>query len=158
MVEIIFRTGHYKGNIRKSARVQTNAQKNEMLQIQAQIIPEGDTALPLVIEPAVVLLDSIRPDDPENDWEFKIVLKNLSDKKVKVHLVAGPTELFKINIPSKDIKPGKERYIELEFEEDLIDELFTKSITIELNDSASTRYTIPVTKARRWGPVKRAGR
>ena len=101
------------------------------------------------------MLDSIRPDNPNKKWKFKLAMQNLSEEKVKAHLVSGPTDLMKIKIPGKDIKPGKERYIELEFDDEILDELFTKSLTIELNDSSTTRYTIPITKTRRWGPTRR---
>ena len=105
-----------------------------------------------------VMLDSIRPDNPEKKWKFKVAMRNIGEEKVKVHLVSGPTELFKIKIDKKDIKPGKERFIEFQFDERILDDMFAKSLTIELNDSAATRYTIPITKARRWGPTRHTSR
>jgi len=157
IAEIIFKTGHYNGKIRKSTRLTTNAEKNTNLQIQAHVLKPADTARPLMIEPMAVQLDSIRPDDPGRDWKFKVAVQNLGEEKVKARLIAGPTDLFKIKVP-KDIKPGQEKYIELKFDESILDQLFTKSLTIELDDSAATRYTIPITKARRWGPTRHASR
>jgi hypothetical protein len=157
IAEIIFKTGHYNGKVRKSTRLTTNAEKSSNLQIQAHVFKPADTVRPLMIEPMAVELDSIRPDDPGKSWKFKVAVHNVGEEKVKAHLVAGPTELFEIKIP-KDIKPGKEEYIELKFDENILEQLFTKSITIELDDSAATRYTIPITKARRWGPTRHASR
>jgi len=124
------------------------------LQIEAHILGKADTARPLIIEPMAVELDSIRPDNADRKWDFRLAVKNISTEKVKAHLVYGPTTLIDIDIPDKDIKPGKEKYIELGFDERIVDTLFTKSITIELDDSAHTRYTIPITKSRRWGPTR----
>lgn len=124
----------------------------------ANIMKDADTTRPLMIEPMAVMLDSVRPDNPEKKWKFKVAMRNIGEDKVKAHLVTGPAELFKIKIDDKDIKPGDERYIELQFDEEILDEMFTKSLTIELDDSAATRYTIPITKARRWGPTRHASR
>jgi len=132
--------------------------KNERISIQATVLKVSDTAKPLMIEPMVVALDSIRPDNPEKDWKFKVALINVGEEKVKAHLVSGPTDLCEIKVSSKDVKPGKEQYIELEFDDRILDEMFTKSLTIELDDSAATRYTIPIMKSRRWGPTRRASR
>jgi hypothetical protein len=43
---------------------------------------------------------------------------------------------------------------ELEFDDRIVDQLFAKSLTIELDDSTKTRYSIPITKSRRWGPTR----
>jgi hypothetical protein len=132
--------------------------KNERIQIQANILTATDTAKPLLIEPMVVALDSIRPDDPEKDWKFKVAMVNIGEEKVKAHLVSGPTDLCEIKVSNKDVKPGNEQYIELEFDDRILDEMFTKSLTIELDDSAATRYSIPIMKSRRWGPTRHASR
>ena len=132
--------------------------KNERIQIQATVLPVSDTAKPLVIEPMVIALDSIRPDDPEKDWKFKVAMVNVGEEEVKAHLVSGPAELCGIKVSDKDIKPGKEQYIELEFDDRILEQMFTKSLTIELDDSSATRYTIPIMKSRRWGPTRHASR
>ena len=127
---------------------------NTSLQINANVLTKSDTARPLIIEPMVVDLDSIRPDNADRKWDFRLAVRNISRENVKAHLVYGPTSLMDIEIPDKEIKPGKERYIELGFDERITDTLFTKSVTIELEDSAKTRYTIPIIKSRRWGPTR----
>ncbi len=144
--------------MRKSASIKTNAQKNARIQIKAYVLKPSDTTKPLIIEPMSVMLDSVRPDNPGKKWKFKLALQNLGEEKVKAHLVCGPIDLIEIKLPKKDIKPGKERYIELRFDDRVLDQIFAKSLTIELNDSAATRYTIPITKSRRWGPTRQASR
>ncbi len=153
-VEIIFRTGHYKGKVRKSTSVRTNAKKQERLQIQATILKDADTSRPLMLEPTAIQLDEIRPDNPNRKWKFKVALLNIGEENVKVHMVSAPKGLFDVKLPGKDIKPGKERYIEFKFDDRIGQELFTKSVTFELNDEAKTRYTIPISKSRRWGPTR----
>ncbi len=121
------------------------------------MIKPDENPPPLTIEPKAVLLDSVRPDDPEDDWEFKLIFTNTGEETVKPTMVYKPHELFEIDLPDK-VEPGEEEFVEMKFDERILDELFTKSFTIELDDSAHTRYTIPVTKAKRWGPTRHAER
>lgn len=142
--------------VRKSASITTNAQSNSRLQIVANIIKDGDTTRPLLLAPMTVELDSIRPDDPDKEWKFKIAMKNVGGEKVRAHVANFPTNLFKVKLDEKSISPGEERYIEFQFDGNILEEMFSKSLTIELDDSAATRYTIPINKARRWGPTRHA--
>lgn len=158
IAEIIFKTGKYTGVVRKSASITTNAQSNSRLQIVANIIKDGDTTKPLMLEPMAVELDSIRPDNPDKEWKFKVAMRNFGEEKVSAHLVSLPTDLFEVKIDDKGIDPGKERYIEFQFNDAILEEMFSKSLTIELDDSAATRYTIPINKARRWGPTRHASK
>lgn len=158
IAEIIFKTGQYSGVVRKSATVKTNAQNNSRLQIIANIVKSPDSTKPLVLEPMAIELDSIRPDNPDKDWKFKVAMRNVGTEKVKAHQVCGPEGLFEIKIDEKGINPGEERFIEFEFGGEILDEMFSKSLTIQLDDSAGTRYTIPINKARRWGPTRHASK
>ncbi len=142
--------------VRKSASITTNAQSNSRLQIVANIVKDGDTTLPLLLEPMAIELDSIRPDNPDKEWKFKVAMKNVGGEKVRAHVANFPTNLFKVKLDDKSIGPGEERYIEFQFDGSILEEMFSKSLTIELDDSAATRYTIPINKARRWGPTRHA--
>jgi hypothetical protein len=76
--------------------------------------------------------------------EVKLVVKNVSKTNVKMNLVSLPSDYLKIDIPDSEIKPGKEKEIKIRVNPLVNDEEFKKSFTFAVNDSAGTRYTIPV--------------
>jgi hypothetical protein len=54
---------------------------------------------------------------------------------------------------NKKVSAGGEKTFKLKSDQSMADELFSKSVTIEASDSTHTRFTLPISKARRWGPA-----
>jgi hypothetical protein len=82
---------------------------------------------------------------PNDRGEKKeITITNVSDKELHLRLVAGAPEYFEVDLPQK-VKAGKSEDLEVKLMEKLPKEKFEKSFTIEMDDSAKTRLTIPVT-------------
>ena len=73
--------------------------------------------------------------------EFKIT--NISEETVEVKLIDMPEGIFKLKLPKK-IKPGKTEKGKIEILDEYVSQEFKKSITIELTDKATTRFTIPI--------------
>jgi len=116
------------------------------LRLSGRITEPGDTANKLLeIDPFGLhaIVDQERK-------EYKIPIKNISDKSLNLELISTNPTYFTVNVPNKEIKPGKSRDIKVK----LIDPKshgtvgFEKSFTIELSDSAKTKYTIPVKYAK----------
>ena len=61
-----------------------------------------------------------------------------------MNLVSLPSDYLKIDVPDSEIKPGKEKEIKIRINPLVNDEEFKKSFTFAVNDSAGTRYTVPV--------------
>jgi hypothetical protein len=72
---------------------------------------------------------------------FKIT--NVSEENVEISLIDMPEGMFKLNLPKK-VKAGKTEEGSIEILDDYVSQEFKKSITIQLNDKATTRFTIPV--------------
>lgn len=72
---------------------------------------------------------------------FKI--NNVSDQKLNVHLVAAPDEYVKIELPDS-IEPGKTASGMVHLLKEAFDDEFEKSFTIEFDDEAKSRFTIPL--------------
>jgi len=80
-------------------------------------------------------------EKPRRRLEFTIT--NVTEEKLDLKLVDMPMGMFKVSLP-KNIKPGKTAKGKIELFDEFVSEQFEKSITIELSDEKSTRFTIPV--------------
>lgn len=113
------------------------------MSLRAEIYSQPDSLPEIGLDPNVVKYD----ENNRND-KIKIKVLNKSEQKLKMQLVSYPKGLLKIDVPDKEIKPGDDREIKVEIDNDFDGEDFAKSFTIQLNDADSTRYTIPVTLAK----------
>ena len=77
--------------------------------------------------------------------EKKLVVKNVSATPVKMKLVSQPYGFAVIEIPDGEIKQGKTKEIKVKVDKTFTGTEFKKSFTVELTDSAKTRFTVPVT-------------
>ena len=81
----------------------------------------------------------------EKAKEQKILVKNVSNAPVRMKLVSEPVGFVDVDLPADEVKPGKSKEIKVRVEKLFDEKEFKKSFTVELNDSAKTRFTIPVT-------------
>jgi len=94
----------------------------------------------------------VQLDNFAGESSVQVTMNNTSTDTLQARLVCGPTDLFDIEVPETDLNPNQSENISLTFDQRIIGEVFTKSFTIELNDSATTRYTVPVAKLVASGP------
>jgi hypothetical protein len=141
-VELIFTSSKGgRGAISKSATVtcNDNDRANFQLTFKGKTYDSPDSLQPLTLSDATVRIDA-----KEKGKEAKLVVKNVSKTNVMIHLVSQPSDFLKINVPDSEIKPGKEKEIKIRINSLTNDEEFKKSFTFAVNDSAGTRYTVPV--------------
>ncbi len=84
----------------------------------------------------------------------EFTIRNVSPENLEIKVVSQPYGYFKLDIP-KEVKADQAIKCKLKVNKDKLKEEFQKSITIELNDAAKTRFTIPV--IRRFIGVKPGG-
>jgi hypothetical protein len=151
-IELIFRTGQYQGKVVKTAltMIETDSILSERLFLKADVQSDADTAGPLAIQPKTVLLDDLEPGDLAGGVHIDVAMRNISSETVRARLICGPTDLFAIDVPEEDLPPGGVGHITFTLDETIVDTVFYKSLTIQLNDPDSTRYTIPVTRSLSW--------
>jgi hypothetical protein len=113
------------------------------ISITAEVYVNADSTYPLVISPPYL---DFSPFQGEKVMEKKVKLRNVSQEEIKLKIVDLPVDLLKIRLRGEKIKPAKEIELEVKLNRDLKEDSFNKSITIELNDKAKTRFTIPVKK------------
>jgi hypothetical protein len=116
-----------------------NSRGNFQISFDGQIYENPDSLYPLALSETSLTFH------PENrDEELKLKVKNVSEEKLRMRLIDYPYDLLKIDVTNKEIKPGKEKEIKVEIEDSFEGDNFKKSFTVELSDSASTRFTVPV--------------
>lgn len=142
-VELIFKAGGRSGGkISKHASVTTNdnSKGNFQLTLKAQIYDEGDSTHAILLLPK-----SVRFNDDTRNKEIEVKVVNQTKDKLRMRLVSYPLGILDVDVSDKEIKPGDDRKIKVKIDDSFEDKNFSKSFTIELNDNAQTRYTIPVT-------------
>lgn len=145
-LEIIFNTKTYKGNITKSPRIETNeGQPDKIVQIKANILLRPDSTYPVVISPYKLNISQFG-EKVRDEMTFEI--ENVSDIELKPTIVDMPSNLFDIKLPEK-IKAGQTGKATLKLKETALDISYDKSFTIEFNDEAKTRFSIPVRRSLR---------
>ncbi len=75
--------------------------------------------------------------------EGKLTITNMSDQDLQVKVVDEPPDFFKISVP-RTIKKGDKGEFALKVNPDHLKDAFEKSVTLEFNDPANSRFSIPV--------------
>jgi len=145
-LEIIFNTKTYKGNLSKQPRIETNEGKpDKRVIIKSNILLRPDSTYPVVIQPYKLNISQFG-EKIRDEMTFNI--ENVSDLDLKPTLVDIPSDLFDVELPDK-IKAGKTGKAKLKLKENALDVVYDKSFTIEFNDEAKTRFSIPVRRSLR---------
>lgn len=153
-VEIIFNTGHYSSKTSKSASIICNSQGlAPALSISAHPVKSMDSLKVFTISPALVSLDSTRPEEQKSPWEYEFAIRNVSSEELDLALISSPHEFVEVDVPGGSLSPGSEKTVRVKVDHTVADQLFNKSFTLEASDSARTRITVPISKAMRWGPA-----
>jgi hypothetical protein len=141
-LEIIFNTNKYKNRVVKSPKIISNASEQSVTFI-TNVQKDPNPSIPILIEPLAIDLSLPQYDLAE---EISFVLKNQTDKTLRVSLISYPEEFFEVTLPKK-IKSGKsaEGYIKIKAN-DLNDKI-QKSFTFELDDEENTRITVPISRS-----------
>ncbi len=144
-VELIFHaTATQRGILAKSATVTCNDNDRSSFQLRLNVkIYNGESPDSL----STVSLSSTRLkwNAEERAKEQKLLVKNISSAPVRMKLVSQPFGFVEIALPDDEIKPGKSKEIKVRVDKLFDESEFKKSFTIELSDSAKTRFTVPVT-------------
>ncbi|MDD3730958.1 MAG: hypothetical protein PHU88_01105 [candidate division Zixibacteria bacterium] len=145
-LEIIFTTHRYKNRISKQPRIETNeGQPDKTVKISADILINPDSTYPVVIKPYKLNISQFG-EKIRDEMTFKI--ENVSDLDLKPSIIDIASEFFEIKLPGT-IKAGKTIEGVLKLKKDVLEKAFEKTFTIEFNDDAKSRFTIPVQRSLR---------
>jgi hypothetical protein len=125
----------------KRPSIQTNeGPDTKYVQIVTDVITNPDSTYPVIIQP--YKFDISQFGEKERST-LDFIIKNVSDVELEVKLVDMPSDMFKLTLPKK-IKPGESGKGKISVLKDFVPKEFEKSLTIELNDKLTTRFTVPI--------------
>jgi hypothetical protein len=143
-LEIIFSTGLFTNRVTKTPRITTNeGPPDKMVKITCDVIARPDSTYPIVVRPYKVDLSQF--GDKERT-EVKFTIQNVSDKSIVPTVVSIPNDFVTVKLP-KSIAAGKTAEAIIKIKKEAEEKTFNKSITLQLNDEKSSRFTIPITRA-----------
>jgi hypothetical protein len=142
-LEITFSSRQYQGELKRLIHIMYASDSlSKTFELKANVQRQMDKTEPLVVAPYKINVTQFG-DKVRDKAEF--VFEDKTNDDYKMSLVYYPSEIFDIKLPKK-IKSGKKAEGEIKIKKVADFEKFEKSFTIELNDEAHTRYTIPVTR------------
>ncbi len=134
-------TGRRKGKNTKRPRITTNeGSKASYVSVTAEVIQQPDSTYPIVIQPSNLRLDEAGNLKAEGA-EFTIT--NVSDENIDLKVVYTPYGYFDLDLPDM-LRSGETAQCRIATLEGFRKDNFEKSITIEVGDPSSSRFTIPV--------------
>lgn len=138
-LEIIFNTGHYTGKVMKSPSITTNeGQQARVLRVKTNIVTEPDSAYPLMIEPW-----SIEFASGTVAQTIEYTITNKATTPLRARVVSGPGSGITVSLP--EVIPASGTAIgTVRLEHRDPSAVIEKSVTIELDDAAKSRFTIPI--------------
>jgi hypothetical protein len=104
-----------------------------------------DSTYPIIIKP--YKLDISQFGEKTRD-QMKFTITNVSDSSYDLSLAAVPSQLLTVTLP-KSVPAGKSAEGSIKLLPGALKKEFEKSITIQLSDGKSSRFTIPVKRALR---------
>jgi hypothetical protein len=145
-LEVIYSTRKYSGRQSKRPTITTNeGELPKYVQFTANVIVNPDSTYPIRIKPYKFDVSQFG-EKTVNSREF--IIENVSDSDIDIALVDMPLGMFTIKLPRR-VKAGQTEKGIITLSRDYIDKEFEKSLTIELNDEAKTRFTVPVKRTLR---------
>ena len=108
--------------------------------IRSHILARPDSTTPIVIKPYKLDISQFGEKVPDH---MTFTITNVSEQDLSPTMVSSSSSTFVVELPS-EIKAGETVEAVLKLREDALAESFEKSFTLELNDAASTRFTVPV--------------
>ncbi len=143
-IELVFHAAKAQtGRVEKSTIVTLNdpAKGTLNLRFRGQIYPNDR---PDTLRPLAFSVSRINWMLNQNTEPVVIKVTNTSNQPLRLSVINNPVGFADVVFPADEIKPGKSRDIRVSLARELAVRDFQKSFTIECNDAAKTRYTIPI--------------
>ncbi|MFH2037136.1 MAG: DUF1573 domain-containing protein [Candidatus Zixiibacteriota bacterium] len=140
-LEVIFSTRTYRGKQSKRPAITTNAGPNpQMVEFSANVIDNPDETFPIKIAPYKFDISQFG-ETARTKLEFTIT--NMSQEDLALNLIDINRKMFKLDLPS-GVKAGQSVKGTIEIKDGFQETEFEKSLTIQLNDTSNSRFTIPI--------------
>lgn len=140
-LEVTFNTKGYNGQVTKSPQIQTNAETaTTRIHFTANVVTDKDRTYPITISPSILDMGKSRDGA---DMNFEI--SNVSDSDLHIRLIDKSCNCFGLKLP-EIIGAGETVRGLISMKNAESKKPFEKSFTIEVDDEARTRFTIPIVR------------
>lgn len=125
----------------KAARILTNEGKlDKFATVKANVVSKPDSTFPVVLKP--FKFDIIGSNDT-TAVQLEFTINNVSRQTLTPRLVSSPKSLLSVSLPEL-IPPGRSGQATVKIKGAGLNETFEKSITLEFDDPAKSRFTVPI--------------
>lgn len=137
-IEMVFASRNMSGKVEKFTRIGSNAEgRVPALTFQANVIKAAGEHGPITATPEILKLTGASAP--------KFSLRNTTKSAVSVRVVDAPAGLIQLDWNELTLAPDESKELSFALLPQEKPTEFTKSITLEVNDSGHTRLTIPIT-------------
>ncbi len=141
VLEILFRTKSYRGPVSKRPFLETNAGDGKVyLKIKADLLADPQQARPIVLDPPRLDVSQYKAT-PRLRARFQIHNRDTVDYRIT--LIDHADEFFEVRLP-QIVKAGDSAQGGIRVRESVAEREFEHSLTFEIDDDSTTRYTLPV--------------
>lgn len=125
----------------KSPAIKTNeVQPDKSVHIKAFVVSKPDSTRPVVLKPAKFDFTNTSDTTPV---QLEFTITNVSGQTLTPRLVSAPKSLLSVSLP-KSIPPEESGLATVSVKRAGLRKLFEKSITLEFDDAAKSRFTVPI--------------
>ena len=141
-VELLFGSRNISGKVEKFTRIFSNAiGRVPALTIRTQMFKENEKPGGIAVSPSIANVGTGTP--------IKITVQNITKNHLTVRVVDLPPRLIHLDNNEISLAPEEGKNLTITLLSQAAPGEFTKSITLEANDPAKTRITVPVTNVQR---------
>jgi hypothetical protein len=105
-------------------------------------MPKPDSNFSVQISPSILDFTSA---DLSQSPEMEVKIRNITTSNLGIKIVDMPDKYMNVKLSDKVIKPSEEVKLKVQLTREAEDIKFTKSITLQLGDKNSSRFTVPIT-------------
>lgn len=133
--------------MKKTTRIFSNDPTDSIIQvsIQADVKAEPYNNFPVQVSPMIV---DLSPEGVGEDSEIEVNVKNATSDGLDIEIVDMPSDYIKGELSGKLVKASEEVKLKVKLKREAENTRLTKSITLQLSDQDSSRFTVPVRSKR----------
>ncbi|HOP07219.1 MAG TPA: DUF1573 domain-containing protein [candidate division Zixibacteria bacterium] len=140
-LDLFFSTRSYMGKVDKTPFMKTNVSDEKVyLKIEANLITAPDQDFPLTLDPYRLDVSQFTPEERRvaSAW-----IHNHDSRPYKLTLVDHADHVFEVKMPEQ-VGARDSAQVKIRVTDDYLDSEWDYSLTFRINDSAHTRYTLPI--------------
>jgi len=133
--------------VKKTTRIFSNDPTDSIIQvsIQADVKTEPYSNFPVQVSPDIL---EFSPRMVIAKSQMEVEIKNTTSEDLDLRIVDLPSDFIEGELSGSTLRPSHEVKLRLGLKDGSRKEIFAKSITLELGDQDSSRFTVPVRSKR----------